>query len=324
MFDYFDYIYESSQEDINDVDSIYNETDLALAEFDSYIQEGVGLKIVAGLGIAALLGALIAVIIKVFGNSSNSNINRSTQIANTFLDRCERAGIKTIVLKEKHIDLKKAMDIIYHDRGDICSLIRMVSSVAFSVSRMREAPSSLADYSGYIQRTQEQIYSDLEKLKTAIDDIYGKSISSIPNLFNGSETVKVEYCRLEIEHSRNARKELLTNTKKLNEYRKQIEDNSIVLPEKHMKLFEEVSTKITAIILELDNAIYDIFKQIINTCTKALKEKGQYKDGEKLSFEDNIGNAVDELFKTDRRFVYDPKHYNNTLDEMKISDEGDD
>jgi hypothetical protein len=324
MFDYFDYIHESSQEDIDDVDSIYNETDLALAEFDSYVQEGIGIKIVAGLGIAALLGALIAVIIKVFGNRSDSNINRSTKIANTFLDRCERADIKTIVLKEKHIDLEKAVNIIYNQRGDICSLIRKISSVAFSVSRMREAPSSLADYSGYIQRSQDGIYSDLEKLKTTIDDIYGKSISSISNLFNGSETVDVEYCRLKIERSRRARKELLANTKKLNEYRKQIENNSIVLPKKHMELFEEVSTKITAIILELDNAIYDAFKQIINTCIKALKEKGQYKDGEKLSFEDEMGNAVDKVFKTDTRFVYDPKHYNSTLDEMKISDERDD
>lgn len=321
MFDYFDYIHESSQEDIDNNDSIYNETDLALAEFDSYVQEGVGLKIVAGLGIAALLGALIAVIIKVFGNRSDSNINRSTKIANTFLDRCERAGIRTIVLEEKHIDLKKAIDIIYNDRGNVCSLIRKISDVAFSVSRMSETPSSLVDYSGYIQRSQKGIYSNLEELKTAIDDIYGKSISSIPNLFNGSETVEVEYCRLKIERSRNARKELLKNTKKLNEYRKQIKDNSIVLPEKHMELLEEVSTKITAIILELDNAIYDAFKQMINACTKALKEKGQYKDGEKLSFEDEMGNAVDKLFNTDERFVYDPKHTNSTLDEMQISDE---
>ena len=91
-----------------------------------------------------------------------------------------------------------------------------------------------------------------------------------------------------------------------------------------MKLFEEISTKISSIILELDKNIFDTFKMIIESCIKALKEKGQYRDGESLSFEHPVSKEIDKLFGDDTTYVYDPKHYNSTLDEMKISNEGDD
>lgn len=291
MFDYFDYIHESSQEDIDEVDLIYNETDLALAEFDSYIQEGVGLKIAAGIGLAALLGALIAVIIKVFGNRSGNNINRSTKIAKNFLDRCLSAGIETIVLEEKHIDLEKGVAMIYFGaKGNICDLIAELADIVLDLV-ISPPLGAVYDEQGF----QEREYSRLEELKQVIDDTYGKSISSIPNLFKESETVKVEYVSGKILSSREGRKVLLDKTKNLNNLRKDIKDGSDNLPEKLMKLFEEITTKMSAIMLEFDKAIDDAFKQIINACIKALKEKGEYEDGEKLPFSGDL--------------VYDPKQH---------------
>ena len=50
MPDYFGYIHEASYDDIDDVDVVYNEMDSSLAEFDSYVQEGVGLNVIIGIG----------------------------------------------------------------------------------------------------------------------------------------------------------------------------------------------------------------------------------------------------------------------------------
>ena len=96
----------------------------------------------------------------------------------------------------------------------------------------------------------------------------------------------------------------------MNQYREEIkkESNSVHVPEKLMTLFEEVSTKISSIMVELDKNMQDTFKMIIESCIKALKEKGQYKDVESLSFgQDNT------------TYVYDPKHPTSAPDEMKIS-----
>ena len=66
MPNYFDYISESAEVEVNspdDVNEIYNEMDASMGEFDAYVQEGVGLKILIGVGIAAALGGLIALIV---------------------------------------------------------------------------------------------------------------------------------------------------------------------------------------------------------------------------------------------------------------------
>lgn len=81
MLNYFDYISDESlvQEGVNDTDdenSIYNEMDASICEFDSYVQEGVGLAIAAGVGGAAILGGLIALIIKHFGSSSSASVGK--------------------------------------------------------------------------------------------------------------------------------------------------------------------------------------------------------------------------------------------------------
>lgn len=301
MFDYFDYIHESSQEDIDDVDSIYNETDLALAEFDSYVQEGVGLKIVAGIGLAALLGGLIAVIIKVFGNRSDSKTNQAAKTALTFIQRCEQAGIETITIEGNHLNLNKLHQMIINT--DEYSIYGLVQSVAdFS----RECH----NLSGYFENVKNEqlnrMYSRLENIKKALDDNYGKTLSNVEGLFMGTEIIKTDYVNSSIDQLRKDRKEILQTTKKMNQYREKIEKESKNVPEKHMELLKEVSTKISSIIMELDKNMYDTFKMIIESCIKALKERGQYKDGESLSFgQDNT------------TYVYDPKR---TPDEMKISD----
>lgn len=304
MFDYFDYIHESSQEDIDDNDSIYNETDLALAEFDSYVQEGVGLKIVAGIGLAALLGGLIAVIIKVFGNRSDSKTNQAAKTALTFIQRCEQAGIETITIEGKHLNLDKLKGIIMNDKYSINSIVRSVSDFS------RECKQLYALFENVKNKQLNEMYSRLENIKKTLNDNYGKTLSDVKDLFVETETIKTDSINLSINDLRIGRKNILQATKEMNQYREVIkkESNSVHVPEKLMTLFEEVSTKISSIMVELDKNMQDTFKMIIESCIKALKEKGQYKDGESLSFgHDNT------------TYVYDPKHPTSALDEMEIS-----
>ena len=103
MSNYFDYISESIETQIStydDVHFIYNEMDVVVCEFDSYVQEGVGVKILIGIGIAAALGGLIALIIKLFsGNSSGSSASTKTKAAKSATTKAKKAGVKTVKVK---------------------------------------------------------------------------------------------------------------------------------------------------------------------------------------------------------------------------------
>lgn len=87
MSDYFGYILESSQEDIGDIDLVYNEYDMAINEFDSYVQEGVGLKILAGIGIVAALGGLIAIILKLISSKDSGSVSNSAKETKKAIDK---------------------------------------------------------------------------------------------------------------------------------------------------------------------------------------------------------------------------------------------
>ena len=100
MPNYFNYILEASaEEDNEEIDSI-NEMDVILGDFDSYVQEGVGIAVLAGIGIAAALGGLIALIIKLFSNKSGNSVGQETKKAMSILDKAKKAGIKNVVLSE--------------------------------------------------------------------------------------------------------------------------------------------------------------------------------------------------------------------------------
>ena len=95
MPNYFDYMLESADSSIDDMDdcdvaeSVYNEMDASMCEFDSYVQEGVGVAIAAGVGGAALIGGLIALIAKCFGNSSSNSAASAAKEAQKAIDNVE-------------------------------------------------------------------------------------------------------------------------------------------------------------------------------------------------------------------------------------------
>ena len=94
MPNYFDYISESSEVEINspdDIDVIYNEMDASMCEFDSYVQEGVGVAL-AAVGGAGLLAGIIALIVKCFGSSSPSSVAKTAKEAKKALDKAEKSG----------------------------------------------------------------------------------------------------------------------------------------------------------------------------------------------------------------------------------------
>ena len=98
MPNYFDYMLESADSSIDDMDdygvaeSVYNEMDASMCEFDSYVQEGVGVAIAASVGGAALIGGLIALLVKCFGKSSPNSAAKAAQAAREAVQIAARQG----------------------------------------------------------------------------------------------------------------------------------------------------------------------------------------------------------------------------------------
>jgi hypothetical protein len=98
MPNYFDYMLESADSSIDDMDdygvaeSVYNEMDASMCEFDSYVQEGVGVAIAASVGGAALIGGLIALLVKCFGKSSPNSAAKAAQAAKEAVQTAARQG----------------------------------------------------------------------------------------------------------------------------------------------------------------------------------------------------------------------------------------
>lgn len=96
MPNYFDYMLESADTSIDDMDdygveeSVYNEMDASMCEFDSYVQEGVGVAIAASVGGAALITGLIALIAKCFGKSSPTSAAKAAKEARKALNEVEK------------------------------------------------------------------------------------------------------------------------------------------------------------------------------------------------------------------------------------------
>jgi hypothetical protein len=88
MSDYFDYIMkESALPESYDIDDVITESDLALMEFDQYVQEGIGLKILAGIGIVAALGGLIAIILKLISSKDSGSVSNNAKDAKKAIDK---------------------------------------------------------------------------------------------------------------------------------------------------------------------------------------------------------------------------------------------
>jgi hypothetical protein len=99
MSNYFDYVLEESiPQNYEEPMTVYNEMDATMCEFDSYVQEGVGMKILIGVGILAALGGLIALIIKCFSNKSSSSASNKTRAAKKALRAASSKGVTELTI----------------------------------------------------------------------------------------------------------------------------------------------------------------------------------------------------------------------------------
>ena len=110
MENYFDYILEESVlPEEESVEDILTEYDLAINEFNSYIQES-GLAIVAGVGISVALGGVIALIVKAFSNNQGaSTANKAKRAANAAAT-CKKNGVDE--LEVSSVDEEKSNKIL--------------------------------------------------------------------------------------------------------------------------------------------------------------------------------------------------------------------
>ena len=167
MPNYFDYMLESAETRIDtydDVHFMYNEMDASMAQFDSYVQEGVGVKILIGIGIAAALGGLIALIIKLFsGKSGGASASTKAKTAKAATTKAKKAGVKTVKVKvatgEETAAPKQA--------------VSATQSVDKAEKHVEEIVETVDQYNGFVEKYFDMLASEIEKLgdKYPLDNI---------------------------------------------------------------------------------------------------------------------------------------------------------
>lgn len=103
MDNYFDYISESADLSVDERDDVvYDEMCATLYEFDLYIQESVGINVLIGIGVAAALGGLIALIIKLFSAKEATSATTKTSKAKSDVNKAKSAGVTTVTVSTKN------------------------------------------------------------------------------------------------------------------------------------------------------------------------------------------------------------------------------
>ena len=103
MPNYFDYISESADLSVDERDDVvYDEMCATLYEFDSYIQESVGINVLIGIGVAAALGGLIALIIKLFSAKEATSATTKTSKAKSDVNKAKSAGVTSVTVSTKN------------------------------------------------------------------------------------------------------------------------------------------------------------------------------------------------------------------------------
>ena len=181
MSEYFGYIHEASYEDIEDVNVVYNEMDASLTEFDSYVQEGVGIKILIGVGIAAALAGIIALIVKLFSNKSGSSAGKKAAKTKSAIKIAQKNGVTTIELplpqgiNVTQEDLDKATELVgrYTEYSE-----KYTEKIKNEVEKIKTSPNKLEDLKATAEEISRELLQDFpelkqfagsEKVKNAID-----------------------------------------------------------------------------------------------------------------------------------------------------------
>ena len=121
---------ESAKSEDDDIDDIFTEFELSLYEFDSYVQEGVGVKILVGLGIAAALGGLIAIISKLVSSGSSSSSARETKQAKKAVEK----------LAKKNPDETITCELLYGNQWQIyfAGILKRATACADYITALNE------------------------------------------------------------------------------------------------------------------------------------------------------------------------------------------
>lgn len=168
MSEYFGYIHEASYEDIEDVNVVYNEMDATLTEFDSYVQEGVGVKILIGIGIAAALAGIIALIVKLFSNKSGSSAGKKAAKTKSAIKVAQKNGVTTIELplpqgiNVTQADLDKATELVgrYTEYSE-----KYTEKIKNEVEKIKTSPNKLEDLKTSAEQISAELLQDFPELK---------------------------------------------------------------------------------------------------------------------------------------------------------------
>lgn len=221
MINDFDYIKHVSEEaylepDVDDEDVI-NECDLALCEFDSYVQEGVATKILIGVGIAAALGGLIALIVHICKKNSDKgakkqakktkdNAKKAENVPNADEKLQDTKGAKTGATKTR-----KGIGGLFHSMGSSVSKLRRKFTGKDSAepvqkqqvvqnSALVEVPSDIYFYNEALtpshtgikayEAALEFIESKTPAYMNALEDVVSAAIDTYESRPGGDDTIQ--------------------------------------------------------------------------------------------------------------------------------------
>lgn len=210
---YSDDVYtESYLDDDYYIDDVITEYDLALMEFDQYVQEGVGVKILVGIGIVAVLGGLIALIIKCFSGKEGKSASNKTNAAKKALTVAKSNGATTISVRipkdlnitQSQLD-KTNQYIEMYDRfvdeygkkvSEIIGKAKEINSNGDILSQIKSIGESILDENPKFQEMLDNIDKNSEAYKNIAKGYINAAVTKMPcdqvlgYLDNVSSTIK--------------------------------------------------------------------------------------------------------------------------------------
>lgn len=281
MSNYFGYILEESiPQDYEDPNDIYNEMDTTMCEFDSYVQEGVGLKVLIGAGIAVALSGLIALILKLFSDKSEANVSTECRKALSIYEQAKNAGVKQIVLN------------IYPKRD----FFSMTNGILDMTEILSDELENFLTHVAY----PETKASSIEEIQSKCDDIIRSRVGcSLEEFLNNFETMfnnSVEAYRgtdidtaggfvKELNKVKNDFKGMTKALYNIQDKYKKLKANNPAY-DKYENYFVNKIDGLRALLKQLGDSVIKVLKAIEDSMLYAIKHKDDLDDFDDVDFDE--------------------------------------
>ena len=308
MPNYFDYMLEAanaSVEEVDDINIVYNEMDATLAEFNLFVQEGVGLKILIGIGIAAALAGLIALIVKLFSKKNGKGAAAKASQTKNLLNIARQNGVTSLTVNlPKGFDIDKSADntinLVNEYSKYVGKYVELVKNKVESMEGKQVTSDEMIAAFQDIGITAIQDFPELltvvQKGKSAIDNVSILSKDEIKGkiktaVSQGKEKLPIETCNEAVTKFMEVAKNLLKDGKETDQKRgilNKLLQKSGIKGKIQDKTFETATAYITKLIQSAYDSIDTVCDDMVDSLMDDLAEMApevaeKLKTGDKLS-----------------------------------------